>query len=1742
MQNATVSEFADLEPDIVILTATITERDCVIGSMRPLSDRSEIVKIAFGPDTFYLGILGCQTIVLTMCGMGTIGRDGSSLTVSDAIRTWNPKAIIAVGIAFGIDPDRQRIGDVLVSKTVGSYEPQRVQDDLIISRGVVAESGLHLFNRFINVHGWSFQRPDGSLVELRAGQILSGDKLVDSLNFKQRLLERYPEAIGGEMEGAGLYAAAERAKIEWIIVKGICDWADGNKDKQYQRFAAAAAISLVEHVLNDANAISDLKRPRETAALGPAQFERATLPSLFQLPSPVSDFVGRENEIAMLLNVLQPSQRSAITSINGLPGTGKSELAIWVANQLRSSYPDAQLFIRMCGVDESPREPRDVLAACIRELMGTNVESTTDLDLLINQYRTCLAQKRALIVLDNVVDAAQVRPLLPPIGSAVIVTSRNSLSLSPITRLFLDQLRPQEAKELFGSIVPGVTPDIVDEISALCGYLPLALRAAATLLAVRVDLDPNSFLETLRHERTRLEQLSSHEATVVSVNASFNLSYQNLDSELARVLRQLTVFVESFDAQAEEFVCNDASHQMLSELVKRSLLGFDEVTRRYHFHDLFRLFAKQQIGVTESRDFEQRHAAYYLGLLHKANSFSSRGASLYQEGLDLFDRDRGNIEAGFAWAKDAALKNEPAAACYVQYLIAGRYLLDLRQSLTDRISFLEYALTFETTKDKHQVTAIKNSLGWALARSKNIEKAIATLDEALALARELADRKEECLALDTLGWCYADMEELGRAVEYHQEALAIAKDLDDLRLQCRALNNLGWAHVGLGEGKRAIEFHQDALAIARNLGDSYEEGIITQYLARATVDQKEVQQAIDLYETGLTIFRGVGSKRDEWSVLDSLGTIYKDQGEILRAIQYYEKGLAVARLEDDLASQSTALNNLGRAHYALNDYPRALQFHEQDLSLCRKLNNPRRESLALEYLGDCYWEMTDFPKALENYLRRLELHRQLENRPEELRSLLDIGNLLLSFEEMERALENYTAALALAKELANENTEAWVLYNFGRAHFQLRQHERAADFYQRGLSMFRATNDLDGQARALLQLGNLYRDQKQSEAAIEHSESLLLLARQNPGQVEASHEIEALMNLGIAHCQLGNTTKGLPLFHEALLKVEQSKDRGFETSILNAIGYFHRSSNLDLAIKYCEKALSLASVRDDKLEKFRALSFLGELCRVKDPARAISHLEEVLAAGTEMIPVFRLTEQSFPVWQAKVMRLVGELHLKLEDFRSGLQYLERALTTFEEFDQQDQVGKVLNLAGACHSSLGNEERAIECLERAISIFRATEDAAAEAQSLVRLVYAYSKLEDVRRTKEFCEEALPFFKTLGVDRRFELVALLLLAGAHLKSGNPEQADSYFEEALLLSRELEGSVDPSMSEPAVLINIGYSYVVTGKAKRGIETLKKALSIARARDNKKLEGEALDNLGSALEKLDQLRRAIGFYQRALLVYTETGSRKEQGVVLIGLGDAYRRVNEIALSLEAYHGVLAIAPEIKDRRWERKALTGIGTTYREDGQLEQAIDFHQQALKLAREETDRLGEGAVLLQLGKDYNELLEHERAIDIQEKALLIFNEVRSRSDEACALETLGDSYRKVGQFGRAIRLHEEGLVVTREYSDGFKEAWLLGCLAEDHFKAGALDKAQEVSNHQLELSRELGDQCRVANAEFRLAQIAYAKGDQPQALKQARSALKILQKIESTEAGDVLEKIGGWRARVGHARNDRFSID
>jgi nucleoside phosphorylase len=241
-----------LQADVLIVTVTEVEARAVLDQSQAASGQEAQVHF-IGDNNIYheLGLIGGARTFMVQSEMGSGGTGGSILTVKESIEVLKPKALVMVGIAFGMDESKQQIGDILVAKQLLLYDLQRAGSDgsggLKISlRGDQPSASIRLLNRFrASVYRWKNAKPDFGLV-------LSGDKLIDNLDYRDQLRHTAPEAIGGEMEGAGLYAVAQRCKVDWILVKAICDWADGQKgvDKQNrQQLAAANAAAFVLHTI-----------------------------------------------------------------------------------------------------------------------------------------------------------------------------------------------------------------------------------------------------------------------------------------------------------------------------------------------------------------------------------------------------------------------------------------------------------------------------------------------------------------------------------------------------------------------------------------------------------------------------------------------------------------------------------------------------------------------------------------------------------------------------------------------------------------------------------------------------------------------------------------------------------------------------------------------------------------------------------------------------------------------------------------------------------------------------------------------------------------------------------------------------------------------------------------------------------------------------------------------------------------------------------------------------------------------------------------------------------------------------------------------------------------------------------------------------------------------------------------------------------------------------------------------------
>ncbi|HMH41864.1 MAG TPA: tetratricopeptide repeat protein [Pyrinomonadaceae bacterium] len=632
------------------------------------------------------------------------------------------------------------------------------------------------------------------------------------------------------------------------------------------------------------------------------QIYQATSPTetaLHQLRAPVGDFVGREQEIQTLINALRSGRRASISGISGMGGIGKTELALFVAERLTDEYPDAQFFVNLQGTDANPRRPEEVLATFIRAFVGLEAALPDDLNQLTQLYLSQLSGKRVLVLLDNASDKAQVRPLLPPSGSAVLVTSRHALAVPGMTPLMLNPLTPPEARQLLLEIAPRADP-VADQVCYLCGYLPLAIRAAGSLLALTIDLDPADYAEQLKDERTRLERLGT-EGVEIGFEASFNLSYARLGSEAARVFRQLAVFLATFDVGAEEVVCADTGHVHLSDLVRRSMVIYDSGTKRYRLHDLGRLFADARLSEKERTEAERLHATHYCTVLSAADELYLEGGELLTSGLALFDLEWANIQVGHAWAEAEASTDQDAATLCIAYPDVGAYVLSLRQHPRDRVRWLEGAV---------------------------------------GAARRLKRRASEGNALGNLGIACTNLGETSRAIEFHEQALIISLEIGDRSGECADLGSLGNAYTILGETNRAIEFYECSLAIAREIGNRRSEANALGSLGIAHKDLGEINRAIEFYKQCLAIDRDVGDRRGEGNSLGNLGVAYRKLGETRQAIELYEQQLAITREIGDRRGEANALWNASLALYVLGERSNAIAYAKEALNIREQIEDP----------------------------------------------------------------------------------------------------------------------------------------------------------------------------------------------------------------------------------------------------------------------------------------------------------------------------------------------------------------------------------------------------------------------------------------------------------------------------------------------------------------------------------------------------------------------------------------------------------------------------------------------------------------------------------------------------------------------------------------------------------------------------------------------------------------------------------
>ncbi len=610
-----------------------------------------------------------------------------------------------------------------------------------------------------------------------------------------------------------------------------------------------------------------------------------------QLPSPPEDFTGRDRELEILRMAI--SRGGAIISArSGQGGIGKTALALTLAAEMESQFPDAQIYLNLLGSSERPRAPVEAMAYILRAF-EPEAELPWEGQKLVEIYRSALNGKRVLLLLDDVQDLQQVEALVPPPGCCLLATSRTRLALPGLHSLELNVLAATEAQELLLKIEPRIGGEAA-AIADLCGCIPQALCLAGAAVGERGDMTPADYRQRLEAERRQPKLMGSGNE---SLEAALSLSYSLLDSSAQERWRMLFVFRENFDAAAAAAIWNieeTAAEDALDILTQYAMLEWNDNAHRYHLHGFMHDFACQRVRPDEWNEASLRHAQNYLEVLRRADDLYLDGGESAARGLALFDLERGNIEAGQSWSSQHRSGDQQAAFLANRYPTVGAHCLSLRQQSQDRIRWREDALGAAISlNDRGAERAHLGNLGAIYLSVGEYRRAIESYERHRLIARELGDRSGEAQDLENLGNAYEFLGDHPRAIALFEQQLQIARELDDRRRGGNALSSLGTAYHGLGDYRSAIEHHQKALNVYRDILDRRGEGLALGNLGIAHYRLGDYQRAIAFYEEQLQIARGTSDRHSEGNALWNMSLALDELGDRKNAIAYAETALSI---------------------------------------------------------------------------------------------------------------------------------------------------------------------------------------------------------------------------------------------------------------------------------------------------------------------------------------------------------------------------------------------------------------------------------------------------------------------------------------------------------------------------------------------------------------------------------------------------------------------------------------------------------------------------------------------------------------------------------------------------------------------------------------------------------------------------------------------------------------------------------
>ncbi|RKN38870.1 AfsR/SARP family transcriptional regulator [Micromonospora endolithica] len=746
-------------------------------------------------------------------------------------------------------------------------------------------------------------------------------------------------------------------------------------------------------------ALQELHQRVLAGDLAMAGAPRATAAPVRGLPRAISDFTGRQDTVARLLKEIEEDD-ARIQLIDGMPGSGKTTLAVHLAARLADRYPDAQLIIDLHGhSDREPLSPAAALAVLLRQLGVPSDRIPPDVDERTILWRSELADRHAIVVLDNAATADQVVPLLPSGRRCLtLITSRRRLiGLDEGRPSSLPVLDPDEAVELLARVAGrervAAEPAGAAEVVRRCGYLPLAIRLAGARLAHRSRWRIADLAERLSVGGDPLAELAAGER---SVGHAFALSYAQLSAGAQRMFRLLGLHpgqrIDNRVAAALADLPLTFAQDLLDELVDAHLVEEPD-PGRYRFHDLVRDYARYLLAepaVAADRDAAlDRMLNTYLHVVGRIGSLVDRSASrasfepppvdrpdvveaIVAHGVDWLDERRATLTGLVGLAE----REGRLAECWQLVRAGWSYWLASGQ-IDDLVTVHRTGLrAAERLGDDAAIATMHNYLASGYYRLGRHREALASMDVALRLRERLGDRlaqagshKNMAIVLATSGDIRASLASLEKAL------VLLRRERHDHGIVALYTNQSAILLMA-GRPAEALALSRRQLAMGRALGELSYVVIAMGHIGMARARLGEHGPARRRLTVALTLKRRLGNRYGVGELLNELGAIELSTGHPQAAVDLHREALITMTEVGDRQGQCVSRNLLARALRVAGDPTSACDLHHRALADAVRLNFRGEQARAHDGIARCLRD-SDPAAARGHWSRALALFRQL---------------------------------------------------------------------------------------------------------------------------------------------------------------------------------------------------------------------------------------------------------------------------------------------------------------------------------------------------------------------------------------------------------------------------------------------------------------------------------------------------------------------------------------------------------------------------------------------------------------------------------------------------------------------------------------------------------------------------------------------------------------------------------------------